>query len=364
MLDILPHFDLTSDDSGSLCLGLKVTIHHAHYDAISIGHLLNDLGKAYVGTEISTRHPSFHEWSSHITSSETIHESLDFWREFLRGSMSYPLATSGHAKQRQHIADAQLYQVFIGIHVADLACPGATTATVLKAAWSCVLSKVLEKQNTVFSFLSANRFSGTLLHGSSEQVPGPCINLVPVRASINGIKTMATLVRELQEQSNESLPHQHVGFRSIVNNCTQWPTNRFNSAILFQNHEAFGQPIKLGDVECTVVVVGQGTDSADVWITATPQVDQMLSIELKFSPVNVPIELGQWISVCFESLLNILPSSWEKSIHAIHEELGGRVGPNSRSPIQDEAGTPRPGGTDPQDVVDGVLQTKHFGYPC
>ncbi|KAF5011259.1 hypothetical protein FDECE_2612 [Fusarium decemcellulare] len=42
MLDILPYFDLISNDSSLRCLGFTLTIHHAHYDAMSMGHLLEE----------------------------------------------------------------------------------------------------------------------------------------------------------------------------------------------------------------------------------------------------------------------------------------------------------------------------------
>ncbi|KAF4463331.1 nonribosomal peptide synthase [Fusarium albosuccineum] len=365
ILDILPRFDLISNDSGSKCSGFTLTIHHAHYDAISMGHLLDDLKNTYNGMKVFSRQPSFHEWSSYGANAERLAESQGFWHKLLKDSMSYPLAPSGSVRQQSYNPGAQQYHTSIQVPVANLESSNGTMATVLKAAWSCLLSQVLEKQDIVFSFLSANRFSNTLPHGSAEQVPGPCINLVPVRASMgDGDKTMATLVRELQEQSNESLPHQHTGFRSIVKNCTRWPTSRFNSAILFQNHGEFEHSLRLGNVACTVAGIGQGTNSADVWITATPRVDHAISIELRFALDKVPMELCRWISSCLESLLNILPRWWERGIYGVHDELMCMVGPNPLSPVPNKSCIPRPGGAEPEDVVDEVLQAGHFECAC
>ncbi|KAF4825831.1 Nonribosomal peptide synthase atnA [Colletotrichum siamense] len=365
MLDILPHFDLHSDDSGLLCTRLKLTIHHAHYDAVSLGHLLGDLKTAYDGTAIVTRQPSFHEWSSYVAKADRVAEGQDFWRKLLNGSMSHSLPPSGNTRRQQPVSDSQHKQHLASFKVptANLASPNGTPATVFKAAWSCVLSQVLENPDIIFGFVSANRFSGAFPRGSAEQVLGPCINLVPMRAAMgDGTKTMATLVAELQDQYNQSLPYQHVGFRSIVKRCTQWQTSRFNSAILFQNHESLGDSIKLGDAECAVIGVGQGADSADVWISAVPGMDQTLSIELRFSPVRVPVELCQWISSGFESLLNNLSGSWERKILDIHEDILRASGPNPLSPIRYDRDTARTAAADPEDVVDRVLQAKHFEY--
>ncbi|KAJ3954596.1 hypothetical protein N0V92_008896 [Colletotrichum tropicale] len=365
MLDILPQFDLHSDDSGLLCTRLKLTIHHAHYDAVSLSHLLGDLKSAYDGMTIVTRHPCFHEWSSYVAKAGEVAEGQDFWRKLLNGSMSHPLVPSGNTRQQQPMSHAQQKQHLTSFKVptANLTSPNGTLATVLKAAWSCVLSQVLKSPDIVFGFVSANRFSGAFPRGSAEQVLGPCINLVPMRASMgDGTKTMTSLVTELQDQYNQTLPYQHVGFRSIVKHCTQWPTSRFNSAILFQNHESMGDSIRLGDTECAIVGVGQGADSADVWISAVPGTDQTLSIELRFSPVKVPLELCRWISGCFESLLNNLSGSWERRIVDVHEELLRAAGPNPLSPVRYERDIARAAGVDPEDVVDRMLQAKHFEY--
>ncbi|KAK2006814.1 acetyl-CoA synthetase-like protein [Colletotrichum eremochloae] len=330
MLDILPHFELHSDDSRVFCTRLKLTIHHAHYDAVSLGHPLSDLKNAYAGTTIATRHPSFHEWSSYVAKPDGVAEGKVFWRKLLNGSMSHPLAPSGADRESCH--------------------PHGTPATVFKAAWSCVLSQVLENRDIVFGFVSANRFSGKFPRGSAEQVPGPCINLVPMRASMgDGTITMAALVTELQNQDNQSPSH-----------CTQWPTIRFNSAILFQNHEAMGDSISLGDTDCAIV--GQGADSADIWISAGPRMDQTFSIELRFSPVKVPVELCLWISGCFESLLNNLSDLWERRILDIHEEMSRAAELDPPSPSRYERDIARAEEADLEDDVDRVLQEKHFEY--
>ncbi|KAF4457396.1 hypothetical protein F53441_669 [Fusarium austroafricanum] len=317
---------------------------------------------AYNGSEILPRQPSFHEWSSHASDAERLAESRRFWQDLLKDSMSYPLAPTNSARQKNEDSNAQSYRVSIQVPVANLESLNGTVATVLKAAWSCVFSQVLEKDDLVFSFLSASRFSRTLSHGSAEQVPGPCINLAPVRAFTGDNKTMAMLIRDLQEQSNESLAHQHMGFCSIAKDCSQWPTSRFNSAILFQNHEAFGQALRFGGTECTITGAGEGTSSADVWITATPQSDEAISIELRFSQSKVPAELCQWVARCFESLLKSLPCYWERKICDLQEQLMSEIGPNPLSLMQRESYGPRSGAFSFEDAVDGVLEVGHFKY--
>ncbi|KAI1431433.1 acetyl-CoA synthetase-like protein [Xylaria sp. CBS 124048] len=314
MLQILPRFHLTSDGSSS-CLRIDIEIHHAHYDAISFSHLLHDLNEAYAGRTISVRRPSFHEWISHATSEE-LASSQEFWRRVLKGSISCPLMPS----IKWPVSGGQVNsQARTTVPLANLNAPHGTPATILKAAWACVLSQILEREDIIFGYVSANRFSNRL--PDVEQVPGPCINLLPLRAFPESQKTIAVLVTELQQQLSDSLPHHQMGFRSIVKNCTRWPTSRFNSIVLFQNHESLGTAVKLGDVECMSTGRGQACDSADIWIVAAPESDQSLGIEIGYSTVNIPIEFAQWTLFYLESLLRALPANWERAVGDLNREV-------------------------------------------
>ncbi|RGP66593.1 nonribosomal peptide synthase [Fusarium longipes] len=358
LLDVLPHFKLISGQDGTECLGLQITIHHAHYDAISMGHILEDLRSAYVGADIVKRHPSFHEWATEVPSATKTTETCTFWQSLLEGSNSQPLSPVSTRQQSNENPGSYQYDRSIDIPAVNIQSPHGTPATVLKAAWSCILAEVVGQKDPVFGFLSANRFLG----GFSE-VPGPCINLIPVRAPTTDTnKTMSCLIKELQQQYSDSLAHQHLGFRSMIKDCTQWSTTRFNSAILFQNHESFGQTLLFGESECTVTGVGQGTNSADVWVTATPQPDTTIHIELNFSRDHVPLELSQWIANCLEELLARLPLWLETRLGDIRGELIERVGPIP-VPIERKGVSALVSGRHGvEDVVDRILEAGHFRY--
>jgi amino acid adenylation domain-containing protein len=360
VLGILPKFSLSTNTNGLECSALTLRIHHAHYDATSMGIILNDLSNAYNATRTENQ-SSFLEWSSLIADPATHAKSYDFWRELLKGSMSYPLAPRvGVEQENQNMTDLQ-HHAAISVPASSLSSLDGTEATVLKAAWACVLSLVLDKQDTVFSFLSANRFSSLQPHLEAQRLVGPCINLVPVRASLGeGQKSLSTIVKELQQQSNDSLAHQHVGFRSIVKNCTQWPTIRFNSTILFQNHGELDSSLRFGNTECIVEGIGNGTNSADVWITATPLGDGSIDVRLRFSLDRVPLGLCHWTVTCFESLLDLLPRWWDRDISDIHAELIRLAGPRPLSLVHNEDYASASNGIDPEDPVHRALEARYF----
>ncbi|KAF2725990.1 acetyl-CoA synthetase-like protein [Polychaeton citri CBS 116435] len=326
MIRILPQVYLDSED-GSTCNSIELRIHHALYDAMSMGHILEDLRAAYAGQTFAKRPSHFHEWISHISAEETTN-AQEFWKAVLRNSISRSLTSSVSSPFTGNPADSKLC---VSTSLENLHVPQATAATVLKAAWSFILSQMLEEEDVIFGYVSANRYS-THLPGV-EQIAGPCINVLPVRARASSHKTFVSLVADLQQQSNKSIPHQHIGFCSIVRDCTQWPSSRYNSIIVFQNHESLKNSIMLGDTECTFTGEGQVGDSADMWLTAMPQPDGMLVIDLHYSSANIPSERAQWISGCLKAMLNALPALWTKTLDQVTQDVFHAVGnyPASRT---------------------------------
>jgi amino acid adenylation domain-containing protein len=310
----LPHFHLSSDGDSS-CQNLELRIHHALYDAISLGRLLEDLGAAYAGRTLDRASTSFHGWISHV-SSEDSGSAKGYWEKLLRGSMSYSLSSRISSPLSGNPADSKLR---ISVPLGNLQTSHGTAPSVLKAAWSLVLSEIFGSQDIVFGYISANRYSTRI--PDIERVAGPCINILPVRASFHGHMSAASFLTGLQQQWNESIPHQHVGFRSIVKDCTRWPTSRFNSIIVFQNHDSLHSLIKLGDAECTFSGDGQVGDSSDVWLAAMPQPDGQLFIDLHYSSVNIPHEQARWISGYLEAMLNAFPGGWTRSVEELTHEV-------------------------------------------
>ncbi|TPX07060.1 uncharacterized protein E0L32_011048 [Thyridium curvatum] len=306
----LPHFHLSSD-GGTSCHKLELRIHHALYDAISLRCLLQDLSAAYAGQALATRPTSFHEWVSHVTSEETAN-AKKFWKGLLRGSMSYSLSPHISSPVSGNPADSKLR---ISVPSKVLQVTNGTAAMILNAAWGFVLAHVLEQQDVIFGYISANRYSARL--PGVEQVAGPCINILPVRVHLNGNLTAEGIVSELQRQSRDSMEHQHLGYRSIIRDCTQWPTSRFNSIIVFQNHESLGNLINVGGAECKFSGDGRVGDSADVWLTAMPQLDGQLNLDLHYSAANIAPEQAHWMLACLEAVLNAFSGSWTESLSQV-----------------------------------------------
>jgi hypothetical protein len=68
-----------------------------------------------------------------------------------------------------------------------------------------------------------------LLHGRDENVPateriiGCCVTEVPLRMQLDASMASKLLLDRVQQQVHSSIPHSHLGSRTIAESCTNWP---------------------------------------------------------------------------------------------------------------------------------------------
>ncbi|CAM1509650.1 Fc.00g033890.m01.CDS01 [Cosmosporella sp. VM-42] len=287
-------------DGQTHCQSLYLEIHHALYDAISLGLVFEDLDAAYSGRPLSDG-PQFHSWISHI---EDIDDSAPrkYWEEVLQGASMPYLVPPVKGAIRGHPLDDR---VRILVPLQKLETPFGTPSTAVKAAWSLLISHALGTPDVVFGEVSANRYL-TLM--GIERVKGPCVNMVPVRSRLDPKMTLAALVAQIQVASTTGMPYHHLGTRSIVRDCTPWPRwTRFSTAIVYQNHDSVKEAVRICDSNSTP---GSGN----------------LTIELRFSSSTFPHEQIQWIAQTFSKLLDLFPSSLERSLSQLQTILQSATG--------------------------------------
>ncbi|KAK8023588.1 nonribosomal peptide synthase Pes1 [Apiospora rasikravindrae] len=122
--------------------------------------------------------------------------------------------------------------------------------------------------------------------------------------------TFGALIKQIQDQATAGIPHQHVGFRSIVRQCTDWPPwTRLGSVIVYQNHEAVGDSLSFGHVDATITGEGTTGDSTDFWVIAKPGLG----------------EQARWVSRCLESVLTSVHTLLEQPLESFQELVDGPV---------------------------------------
>ncbi|KAI8633245.1 putative aminoadipate-semialdehyde dehydrogenase [Xylariaceae sp. FL1651] len=313
----LARFHLMSD--GHTCQRLRLEIHHALYDAVSLGLIFRDLDAAYTGRPLSDG-PEHHTWVLHV---EMLGDSAPrkFWKEVLQGASMPFLVPPIPGAIRCHPLDEHI-QIFVPLQKMKTSL--GTPSSMIKAAWSILISFALDTDDVMFGEVTANRF---LPFPGIEEVKGPCVNLIPVRARLNADMTLADLVSQIQDLSVAGMPHQHVRTGSIMADCSPWPSwTRFSTALVYQNHASVHDTLRIGDADAVLSNRGKLGDSTDIHLIATPCSDE-LEIELHYSSLTIPSEQIKWIVETLAKILDFFPSGLHKNLGEVKTDVHRAMGP-------------------------------------
>ncbi|KID86001.1 Amino acid adenylation [Metarhizium guizhouense ARSEF 977] len=318
----LARFCLFSD--GQNCDSLNLEIHHALYDAVYLSLIFQDVSAAYLGNPMSDG-PHFHSWLSHVGSLDGT-APRQFWIAALRGSSISRLAPPRLMPTRHYLLPDYMQ---IRTPMEKLHTSAGTPCSVIKAIWALVLSTALGVNDVLFGEVSSNRY---LMMPGVEKVRGPCVNFLPVRARLDQEMTLAMLITHMHDSEAASLPHHHLGHRSIVKDCTSWPRwSSFGSMLVFQNHRSWGTSVRVGHADGTLSIAANAAESSDLLIVATPDPKDLL-LELYFDNDTIPAGQMDWISRSTATLLQAIPSSLERTLGYLGRLVREAVGSYVMSP--------------------------------
>ncbi|KAI1342742.1 hypothetical protein F5Y15DRAFT_266632 [Xylariaceae sp. FL0016] len=254
----LTAFAIFSDPKNNL-IRLVVRMSHAHYDGISLPLIASALAALYERRTL----PPLHPFSTFLRAASA-HRSADHahWRSTLHGAIMTPgpCAVPANCKRTNRTKVS-----------ATIATPksrdGITAATILYAAWARVLSSVLGTADVVFGRLVSGR---NVSHEAHDTV-GPCISYVPVRAAVVG---SSDLLRSLQDQFIQGLPHEGLGLTEIVEHCTDWAADTaYGSTVHYQNVAEENPAVLIKDKKVVFTPVhdsGEGDAPGCTRVTAYP----------------------------------------------------------------------------------------------
>ncbi|KAH6645134.1 hypothetical protein BKA67DRAFT_614027 [Truncatella angustata] len=319
-----PKFHLSElSDDGKTCHKISLKIHHAHYDAISVDVVLQDLRRAYSGRALSTG-PHFYEWLSHVES-VNLSASEAYWKQVLEGSSMTNLVSTSVPATLHFCRDSIQFRV----PLRNVTTTYGTPSSVVQAAWALVLSRATGQSDVIFCGPNANRSLSSF--PDTDRVSGMCLNFLPVRACLQNRMTLGSLVKQMHDQAVAAIPHQHLGFRSIIRNCTDWPTStRFSSMLIYQNHDSLRRIIPFQNQDCVLTPHGKFGRCADILVEATPSPPtwnatkgqdeaKELVVDILYSHENFTGEQVKWISHFFSRVLESIPQNLEQPIERYDE---------------------------------------------
>ncbi|KAG2158199.1 uncharacterized protein EDB93DRAFT_1077366 [Suillus bovinus] len=194
------------EDVGTKNYFFGIAMHHAIYDGVSVGALLEELERAY-RTQSSTTLPQFYDALPLILREE--HQSIPFWVQYLQDFRPVPLPRAESTQPSSAICSRRLR---LDHHILKTAASdaGVTLQCLGQAAWSKFVSSKVSSCDIMFGHVVSGRsFPGY------EDVVGPMLNTIPCRVRIGETTTNRDLLRSIHANNLAALEWQHASLRDI-----------------------------------------------------------------------------------------------------------------------------------------------------
>ncbi|KAF7715229.1 Nonribosomal peptide synthase (NRPS) [Penicillium ucsense] len=258
---------------------LLMRLSHAQYDGVSLPTLWDCLQCACQGEAL----PSISSFTQFVKATAPVNPEAtrSYWRSLLDGAKETRFVEHSKPALRNELHDRVLHVSRRQVPVVSLRQHGVTAATVLRSAWAVLLARMSASHDVTFGQTVANRSGATL--PDIENIVGPCLNVVPVRAALQPGQTILDFLLAQQQQQVSGLAHESLGFRQIIRECTNWPSwTHFSSVIQHQNIEP-DREVSLGSNDADMYkpgFLGADLDLTDVSVLSTPVNDDCVDIDL------------------------------------------------------------------------------------
>ncbi|KAL2812692.1 hypothetical protein BJX63DRAFT_432394 [Aspergillus granulosus] len=209
---------------------ILIRLSHAQYDGMCISKIFDAIKQGYEGGTL-TPTMSFANYMRLLPSSITP-EHYEYWTKLLKGSRMTDVISREYPNTYQTMGSYADVKTTISI-AQNSTIGNITVGTLVQAAWALALSRLSADSDVVF---------GLTINGRNASIPGvqdtvgPCLNMIPVRVTFGNKWSGLDLIRYLQDQLVATMPYEALGFREIIQRCTDWPCSTyFSTTVLHQN---------------------------------------------------------------------------------------------------------------------------------
>lgn len=269
---------------------------HAQYDGVCLPKIIEAFRAGYEGSQLFPS-PPFSSYVAEATGSAN-HGHYDYWKGLLQGSSMTAVV---HREQPKYDAsNSTTTTLKKTIKLPALTSKNITPATILKAAWTLTLAQLTGQSDIVYGNLISGR--NVAVEGV-ESIVGPCLNIIPVRMKLDPKWTALDLLRRIQNQQVAGMPFESLGFREIVQHCTDWPDWTYFSSIVQHQNLAEDVALHLGRTKYKVGFVGTQDTLADLTVVSSPKDGDMVEICLGF--VDDGIILPSFVEKALELMCSV-----------------------------------------------------------
>ncbi len=261
---------------GSHAHRIILRMSHAQYDGVCLPRIMEAFQAGYEGRPLP---PAPAQFAKYVLegSGNAGPGHYDYWRSLLQGAS---MTSVVHREQPKYSAsELKSKTLKRNIVLPALTTRNITTATILKAAWASALAQLSGRSDVVFGNLISGR--NVAVEGV-ESIVGPCLNILPVRITLDPAWTALDLLRRIQNQQVASMPYESLGFREIVQHCTDWPDWTYFPTLVQHQNLAHDATLSLDRTRYKVGCLAAHDTLADISVVSTPKANDVVEVCMGF----------------------------------------------------------------------------------
>ena len=206
------------------------TIHHALYDAWTVGLVLRQVSEIYHGRNNVPSGPEYNVFIRFLRGQRADSES--WWQSYLAGAANaavYPKISLGKSSSNSYCS------LRIEISLPQKLPPGCTTSALLRSAWAVLMARNSQGRSVVFGEIRLGR---NIDIKDVECMRGPTTSIVPMLVHIDQEQTIRSLLDGIRETNIQMQEFEHLGIQNIarLSEDTKAACN-FQTILVFQENE-------------------------------------------------------------------------------------------------------------------------------
>lgn len=206
--------------------------HHALYDGLAMGILLDEIQKIYLGQELLT--PVLYEnYLQHMIAGSS-DESLNFWTQSLTAfePTYFPRLSSRLIEPSQMTGTVRkVLKASLSTTLTNCRANSYSLLSVVQAAWAKLLHSLLAEDDICFGNVVSGR---TISESGLDRLVAPCFNTLPVRLAFDFQESNVELCKNLHALNVDMLPYQLTPLRRIQSKAREGQGPLFDTLVILQ----------------------------------------------------------------------------------------------------------------------------------
>lgn len=225
---------ICSDANGTVCCGIRM--HHALFDASSMDIILREVAQAY-NQSLSTPAPLYRDYISYLQGlQQGGNDALAYWQEYLKDlEPCYFPSINEQALGTRTPQSLQFNVPGLSQILLFSTRKNVTVSTILQTAWALVLRHYTSTEEICFGYLSHGR---DIPLDGIDNIVGPMINMMVLRVTLSGNRTLTDILEGTRDDVLNSLPHQHTSLAEIHHALDLQGRSAFNTTLSFASAAA------------------------------------------------------------------------------------------------------------------------------